>query len=70
MTCTSSVSLCEVMRTCPCCKRVLATRGGQSSHERACKQPMDVEYRDFQWAHWKEHHNHFAEKARRRMSRR
>lgn len=67
MTCPHTVGRCPLMRTCPCCKREFGSRAGLANHQRACKQPFDVEYADQQHVHWKENHNHFTERARRRL---
>lgn len=68
--CPHSVGRCDVMRTCPCCKRVLRHRAGMVNHRKACTVEVDVDFAQYQHQHWKDNHDRRAERARRRMNRR
>jgi hypothetical protein len=68
--CPDSVGVCALMRTCPCCKRVLGHRSGLRAHERACEEALDVAFAQAQHEHWQANHDHRREQARRRLRRR
>lgn len=67
--CPYSVGRCDVMRTCPCCKRVFGSRSGRHGHQYWCAQPLDVAFAEHQHEHWLRNHDHRTEQARRRRRR-
>jgi hypothetical protein len=68
--CPYSVGKCDVMRTCPCCRRRFGSRGAEANHQRTCDKPIDVVFAQYQHEHWLNNHDRRTEQARRRTNRR
>lgn len=67
--CPYTLGTCDVMRTCPCCRRVVGHRGGLVNHRKACREPVDVEFAEYQHVHWQNNHSTRHERARKRLRR-